>query len=260
MKKVMLIGYVLILVLSLTACISSEERTKGKEQVRENKKIIKEFVRETYGKKAKATDFKTVFVWESRGSTVPNLSQIASGFVKAAVSIGDTKFDVIYHVHTKEVHTNENIPAIKATFLSYANEVLQSANLVDCEMSISSHDMLLHNIPDFVKPEIKTYEEMLSSGDYTITLTCRSINSDFDNISEERWEQLIPPFYDEEEKGTNVYMIYVNYEDEEGYKAKLNEDYMNRIYTASKNEMEKLKEGTKDIIFLNPEKGVIRVE
>lgn len=259
MKKIILIGYVLILVLSLTACISSEERARGKEQVRENKKIIKEYVRETYGKKAKASDFKTVFVWESSGSTVPNLSQIASGFVKATVSIGNTKFDIIYHVHTKEVLTNENIPAIQASFLSYANEVLQSANLVDCEMSISSHDMLLRNIPDFVKPEIKTYEEMLSSGDYTITLTCRSINSDFDNISEERWEQLIPPFSEEKEE-SNVYMIFVNYEDEEMYKAKLDKDYMFDINTPYKNEREKLKEGTKDIIYVDSNKGVVRVE
>jgi len=41
------------LTLSLTACVSNGEREKGKDEVNKGKKLIREYVKETYGDNTK---------------------------------------------------------------------------------------------------------------------------------------------------------------------------------------------------------------
>lgn len=256
MKKIIGIGCILILMLSLTACISDDERDKGKENVKVGQKLIKEYVRETYGKKAKVSDLKPIYKRGKYDSTVPSFTKIASGFVKATVTTKDSKFDILYNVNTKNVLTQENISAVQDSFLTYANDVLQSGNLVDCEMILYSEKIDDHYISSFIEPDITTYEELIATGEYKIELTYRSINSDFDNISEENWQQLISSFSGE---GTEhkVYMLFVNYKDKESYKAEADQNYY-RYIEKPYYETEEAIEYTKDILYINSE-GFIQV-
>ncbi len=226
MKKITLFGFITLLLFSLTACISTEEREKGKEDLKKGEKLIREYVRETYGRKAKASDFKTCYAYERYDSTVPNFDKVASGFVKATVSTDDNEFDIIYNVHTDEVLTKENISAVMDSFLEYGKEKVKAAEFVDCKMELHSRKYEDTYISSFLMPGIKTYKELLESGEYSIRLTYRSIDSDYDGIKKEEWENVIASFQNTE---SHVMMLFVNFKEKEGFQTDTIYDYFDEI-------------------------------
>lgn len=251
MKKIKVISCIIILLFLLTACVSDAEREKGKENLKEGKILIKEYVRNTYGEDAKASDFKEIYIRERYDSTVPNLNRIASGYVHAAVSIDDIKFEILYNVYTDEVLTNKNMGIIQNSFLSYVNDKLQLNNVIDCQISLYAKAMDVPHMSNFIEPDIMTYEELVSLDKYNIELTCRCINSDFDNITEQKWQQLLPPYVNETTE-CSVEIVVVNFEDEEGYEAEAEHDFFEVInseilYYAS----EEAKQYTKNIIYIS---------
>ena len=218
MKRIGLVLVVILLMLfSLTACVSNEERRQGNADVRRGRELITDYVQEVYGKEAKAYDFKACYVLSRYDSVVPNFDKIASGFVKATVSANNKVFDMIYHVNTREVLTKENIPAIEDEFLAYVNKTLPSANFVDCKMRLYNRNIEDTSIEEFIKPDILTYKELVETGEYMLELTFRSTASDFDSITEQQWRKAIYPF-NGVRTGSQVHMLFVNYKDENGYK------------------------------------------
>lgn len=224
MKKIRLFSYMILLLLSLTACISDAERQNGKEAVKEGKKLIREYVSETYGKSAKASDFKPCYVYERYDSTVPNLNKIASGYVKATIAVNDTKFDILYNIHNDEVLTKEHIGTVQESFSTYADGILQSGNIIDCKMTLYSMLKEDDYLSGFIAPDIMNYKDLVATGEYVINLTFRCINPDFDSITEEKWKQLISQLYSVK-TDSQVNMLFVNYKNEEEFKAEAEKDY-----------------------------------
>lgn len=257
MKKIVLLSYMLLLTLSLTACISAKEREKGDETVRNGKKYIKEYVRETYGKKARVTDLKPYYI-RTYSTAVPSLNKVATGYVQATVTIGDKEFDILYNIYFDEVLTKENIDVLEDSFNSYADSKLQTVHFNSCHINISYFNQLDQCISGFLKPDITTYEELLSGGKYSIDLTYRTINSDFLSVTEEDWKELMHPFTNLK---TDCFFefLFVNYKDEEGFNEETDENYFLDInYDSFKNyrsfiysKYESTTQYTKNIIYSN---------
>jgi hypothetical protein len=232
----------------LTACISEAERENGNEDLRKGKILIKEYVRETYGKKAKASDYETCYIRRDTGSTVPNFDKVSSGYVKATVSTDDEQFDILYNVYTNEVLSKENIDAIKESFCSYVNdEVLQIDNFNNIDMTIYSLNISDPDISGYIEPSITNYRDLISSRNYTMELTFRYVDSDFDSITDEKWRKIIYSFIRD-----GVDLIFVNYKDKESYEAQKDENYYNYIDSQTPYyETEEASTYTKDIIYIN---------
>lgn len=215
MKKIVLISSIMILLLSLTACVNDVERKKGEQDVRDGKKLITAYAKKTYGKSAKASKFRPYYVRVDRGSTVPNFDEAASGCVKATVSVENTNFEILYNLATGAVVTNRNIGALKDSFCTYANDILQSVNIIDCATEIYSKERKPY-ILNFIKPDITTYKELISTDEYDVKITFRSIKSDYEKIAKDEWETFTSLFYESDAK---ISILFVNYKDEEAYKA-----------------------------------------
>ena len=95
MKKIISICLFFLLTLSLTACVSSGEKEKGKEDVNKGKKLIREYVKETYGDNAKVSDLTPYFIARD-SSAVPDVNRYARGYVKAKVTTDNKDFDILY--------------------------------------------------------------------------------------------------------------------------------------------------------------------
>lgn len=258
MKKKIIISCVILLLLSLTACVSEAEGKKGNEDVSKGKKLINEYVKLTYGEDAKASDFEACYIDERYDSVVPNFNKIASGFVKATVSVDDNKFDMIYHVNTDEVLTKENIAVVQDSFFSYVNEKQLLNNLINCGMSIYSTEIDDPYISEYIEPDITNYQELVESGKHRISLVYRCINSDFEAITEEQWEELAAPFLNHETEGL-VAMIFVNFIDEKGYEAEIDKDFHDYFeydvetpYYAT----DKAAQNIKNVVYINQEGDV----
>lgn len=232
MKKICLIGYLVVLLMVLTSCISAEERKQGKEDVRVGKKLIKEYVKQTYGKRAKVSDYEAVYISASTGSVVPNLSRNASGYVKATVKMKNNTFDIMYHVKTDEVLTSENIGRIQDSFLNYSKDILPFEGVMDCNMEVDFMLYYEQYIDGFLRPEIKSYKDLVDAGEYHVKLTLRCINQDVMSILQMQWEQFLSPFFSTNTEST-IYMILVNYKDEEGYQAEADTDYYSTLGTTT---------------------------
>jgi len=225
-RKIISICFLILLTLSLTACVSSGEREKGKEDVNQGKKLIREYVKETYGDKAKVSDLTPYFIARD-SSAVPDVNRYARGYVKATVSKDNKDFDILYNVWTNEVLTQEYNTAIQDSFITYANDIIQTANFVNCKMEVSLVGSEGNYISGFLKPEAKTCEDLLSE-DISLTLTFRSVNSDFGAISQKEWSELMSSFRKNNTEG-QLFAVFVNYEDEKGYEAGEEIDYFEEI-------------------------------
>ncbi len=252
MKRIgLVLAAILLTLFSLTACVSDEERRQGNADVRRGRELITDYVQEVYGKEAKAYDFKACYVLRRYDSVVPNFDKIASGYVKATVSVSNRVFDMIYHVNTREVLTKENIPAIQDEFLAYVNETLPPANFVDCKMRLYNRNIEDTYIEEFIKPDILTYKELIETGEYMLELTFRSTASDFDSITEQQWKKAIYPF-NGVRSGSQVHMLFVNYKDENGYKLEENTGYYLYIEDLTDYyERESSRKSIDDMVYIN---------
>jgi hypothetical protein len=226
MKKLISICLLFLLTLSLTACVSSGEKEKGKEDVNKGKKLIREYVKETYGDNAKVSDLTPYFIARD-SSAVPDVNRYARGYVKATVTTDNKDFDILYNVWTNEVLTQENNTAIQDSFITYANDIIQTSNFVNCKMEVSLIGSEGNYISGFLKPDTKTCEEILSE-DISLTLTFRSVNSDFGVISQKEWSELMSSFLKKNTEG-KLFAVFVNYENEKGYEAGEDIDYFEEI-------------------------------
>jgi hypothetical protein len=216
----------MILLLSFTACVSDVERKKGEQDVSDGKKLINEYVKKTFGENAKASEFKPYYVRVDRGSTVPNFEEAASGCVKATVSDKNTKFEILYNLVTGDVLTNQNIGSIKDSFCTYANDVLQSVNIIDCSIETYAKDRKPY-VLNFIKPDIKNCKELISTGEYDVKITFRSIKSDYQKIVKDKWETFTSLL---NESDTKISILFVNYKDEEAYKAETGQYIFNHYF------------------------------
>lgn len=227
--------------LSLIGCVSEKQKAEGKKELKIGKPLIKQYVKNTYGKKAKVTDIKPYYVRESHDSTVPSFQKIAAGYVKGKVSLSDTKFDMLYNIYRDEVLTKENIGAVEQSFCSYASDVLQFSHFVDCHMTLRQKDVQDAadiSLGGFLKPDTKTYRDIVANERRSVELIFQAIDGDLQQIPEEKWRQLLEPFQvaDKEtntdagtngglEMGSHVSMVFVDYKDEETYEAHKDHSY-----------------------------------
>lgn len=225
-KKLISVGFLFLLTLSLTACVSSGEREKGKEDVNKGKKLIREYVKETYGDKAKVSDLTPYFIARD-SSAVPDVNLYARGYVKATVTTDNKDFDILYNVWTNEVLTQEYNTAIQDSFITYANDIIQTANFINCKMEVSLIGSEGNYISGFLKPDVKTCEGLLSE-DISLTLIFQAVNSDFGVISQKEWSELMSSFLKNNTEG-KLFAVFVNYENEKGYEAGEDIDYFEEI-------------------------------
>lgn len=225
-KRLISICFLLLLTLSSTACVSSGEREKGNEDVKEGKKLIREYVKDTYGDKAKISDLTPYFIARD-SSAVPDINRYARGYVKATVTTDKKEFDILYNVRTDEVLTKEYNSAIQDSFITYANDIIQTANFVNCNMEVSLEGSEGSYISGFLRPDVKTCEDLLAE-DISLTLTFRSINSDFEVISQKEWSELMSSFLKNNAEG-KLFAVFVNYENEKSYEAGEDINYFEEI-------------------------------
>ncbi len=221
-KKGLLLGCIILLMFSLTGCIDKEERAKGNEDLRKGRELVMEYVKDTYGNDAKVSDIDAFYIRRTYDSVIPSYAKMASGFLKATVSINDTNFDMLYHVNTGEVLTKANVPAIKEGFLTQVNKTLGTVNFKQCSMRIYTVDIKDPEIEQYISPDITTYQELLEAGGYVLELTFRSTAQDLP--AEEQWRKVNDLFTGENIE-TQVYLLFVNYKDEAGLKEEENTNY-----------------------------------
>jgi hypothetical protein len=245
MKKIIHLTAIFIFMLSLIGCVSEEQKAEGKKELKIGKPLIKQYVKNTYGKKAKVTNIKPYYVRESSDSTVPNFQKIAAGYVKGTVSLSDTKFDMLYDIYRDEVLTKENIGAVEQSFCSYASDVLPFSRFVDCQMAVREKDVTDAadiSLGGFLKPDTKTYRDLVANERRSVELIFQSIAGDLKQIPEEQWQQLLAPFQvadkdtetdasgdDELTMGSHVSMLFIDYKDKEAYEAQKDQNYFNYI-------------------------------
>lgn len=226
---------------SLMGCVSEEQKADGKKELKIGKPLIKQYVRNTYGKQAKLSNIEPYYVRERYDSTVPNFNKVAAGYVKGTVALSDTKFDMLYNIYRDEVLTKENIAAVEESFCSYASDVLQFNRFVDCQMAMrekDAQDAADISLGGFLKPETKTYRDLVVNERRSVELIFQSIAGNLQYIPEEKWRQLLEPFQvaaketetgasadGELEMGSHVSMVFVDYKDEEAYKAQKDQHY-----------------------------------
>ena len=230
MKKIIHLTAILLFLFSLMGCVSEEQKAEGKKELKLGKPLIKQYVRNTYGKKAKESNIKAFFVRERHDSTVPNFSKVAAGYVKGTVSLSDTKFDMLYNIYRDEALTKENIGDVEESFCSYAIEVLQFNRFVDCQMTIRQKDVedaADISLGGFLKPETKTYRDIVANERRSVELIFQAIDGDLQQIPEGKWRQLLEPFQvaDKEtntdaggdgglKMGSHVSMLFIDFKDE----------------------------------------------
>jgi len=180
-RKVVYI-FIILCLLSLTACMSREEREKANNNEALAKPIVQEYLQLNYG----SGEIKSLNCLEisNSGSAVPNFNNYASPYVKALVIVDEKEFSAIINVETGQCYDNYNEGLVVEDLKNY---VVSSLSIPDpYEMEVHYYlkdfrDMLGDShYANFTEYGISSVEDLFKNDQYQIYVVCKYIASDMD--------------------------------------------------------------------------------
>lgn len=167
--------------LSLTACMSKEQRAKASNNEALAKPIVQEYLKANYGGgKIKALDCLN---YSGNSGPIPDFSVYASSYVKASIILDNKKFSVITNIETGQCYDNYNEQSIMQSLKDYVVSSLSINMPHDIEVHYSIKSINSINYGDyagFTEFGVKTIDDLFKEDEYSIYVVCKYIASDMD--------------------------------------------------------------------------------
>lgn len=164
---------ILILIILCNGCLSAEERAEGKKNIKEAKPYLKQYVKESYGKRAKIRNYSYVTWTEKNGSAVPRIDVGISSCVTAEVQVADDTIRVMYDLDTGKYSSDEFLYDLKPEIVRMFRDDIGFTGAVACDIDFSDDFLDVSRLlPVEVKPlnlrELCEYEDLVEVMIYCI--------------------------------------------------------------------------------------------
>jgi hypothetical protein len=144
---------ILIFIIFCSGCLSAEERAEGKKNIKEAKPYLKQYVKESYSKRAKIKNYSYVTWTENNGSAVPRIDVGVSSCVSAEVHAGNDTIRVMYDLDTGKYSSDEFLIDLKPEIVRMFRDDIGFMGAVACDIDFSDDFLDVSRLlPVEVKP------------------------------------------------------------------------------------------------------------
>ncbi|MEE1061247.1 MAG: hypothetical protein UH080_05415 [Ruminococcus sp.] len=197
-----------MVLLSLTACMSDEEKQQAKENERLAKPVIERYVEKNYsGATVKDVECLTY----TGGSVFP--ATYATDCVRAKVSYKLKTFNVVVNLETKEFYNDYYKQDIEKELKSLIYNGLSVEKPKDLEIKFADRTIwsYVSSAWGYLEADIDSAEELLASSDHKVYVVCKyaGSNMDFDAIP-------VKKFFKNEYK-SDIELYFINYRSADRY-------------------------------------------
>lgn len=204
--------FIIICLLSLTACMTKEDKEKAKDNERLARPIVQEYLKLNYG--SGKIDYLKCLNSPGKGTILPDFYKNPSSYVKASVIVNKKEFSVITNVITGQCYDNYNEQLVAEDFKNCAVSSLSIAAPYDVEVHYYLKD-LDGELPDskydgFTEYGIKSVKDLYKKDRYQIYVVCKYITSDM-NFGSVDVKRFFPSEVSE------VYLALVNFRSKDRY-------------------------------------------
>lgn len=223
-KRFILTSLALILTATMLAgcsCLSNEQQKIAKENESVSKTIAEEYLKSNY--QNGTVNSLSCITYTPKESALG--SKKASSYVRASATANDKNFYILVNTDSKQCLDNYNSESVKDIIEQRAAAALPGSTPADITAEIFANtvpdDINGKEYEGYLSIADKTAEDILTSGNYSVNVTCSYIadTADFSAID-------TSSFLPENAKFGNITLTYLNYKSEARFRSGGNDSYV----------------------------------
>lgn len=202
------------------SCLSNEQQKIAKENESVSKTIAEEYLKSNY--ENGTVNSLSCITYTPKESALG--SRKASNYVRASATANDKNFYILVNTNSKECLDNYNSDDVKEIIEQRASSVLPGSTPADITVEIFAsnvpEDINTTDYEGYLSITDKTAEDILTSGNYSVNVTCSYIAdmADFSTID-------TSGFLPDNSKFGTVTLTYLNYKSEARFRSGGNDSY-----------------------------------
>ncbi|MCQ4022785.1 MULTISPECIES: hypothetical protein [unclassified Ruminococcus] len=211
------------------SCMSNEQNKIAKENESVSKTIAEEYLKSNY--ENGTVNSLSCITYTPKESALG--SRKASNYVRASATVNDKNFYILVNTDSKQCLDNYNSDDVKEMIKQRAAAALPNSTPADITAEIFANivpdDINGNDYEGYLSITDKTADDILTSGNYSVNVTCSYIDdtADFSAID-------TSSFLPQNAKFGSVTLTYLNYKDEARFRSGGNASYtLNDSFTSS---------------------------
>lgn len=181
-KRKLVCIFCILCLLSLTACMSRDEKEKARDNEKLAQPIVQEYLDLNYG--GGEIISLDCLLSPRKELVIPIYSDQASSYVKSSVIVNKKEFSIITNIETAQCYDNFNNSLIVDNLKKHAVASLSIDVPYDLEVQYYPYDLIgeveKKYYTNFTKDGVSSLDELYEKDQYEVYMVCKYIASDMD--------------------------------------------------------------------------------
>ncbi len=213
----------ILCLLSLTACMSRDEKEKARDNEKLAEPIVQEYLDLNYG--GGEIISLECLLSPREELVIPIYSDQASSYVKSSVIVNKKEFSIITNVETSQCYDNFNVSLIVDNLKKHAVASLSIDVPYDIEVQYYPYDLIgeveKEYYTNFTKDGVGSLDELYDKDQYEVYMVCKYIASDMD------FKNIDAKSFFTELDISDVYVALINFRSKDRY---INDEFTSHDY------------------------------